>query len=140
MKEKSKEWAEKNPELVESYKKKHQEKNPPAERPSMTDYKRTHRKCEWEKGIHAGTLHVHHILPKHKYPKYVDGDYHGRVGNNFICFCGFHHFTYHYAYATKRNDKKHQNATRLLWAQVLQWADSNKISIEDLEIELDQMV
>ena len=41
---------------------------------------------------------------------------------------------------TKRNDKKHQNATRLLWSQVLQWTDSNKISIEDLEIELSQML
>ena len=106
----------------------------------MREYRRSHRECEWSDCDKNTLLHVHHILPKHKYPKYIDGDYHGRVGNNFICFCGFHHFTYHYTYATKRNDKKHQNATRLLWAQVLQWADSNKISIEDLEIELSQML
>ena len=140
IKENTKKWAEKNPELVKSYKKKHQEKNPPAALPSMTDYKRTHRKCEWVKSLHAGTIHVHHILPKHKYREYIDGDYHGRIGNNFICYCTFHHFAYHDIYSTTRNLWKHQNSTRLLWSQVLQWADSNKISIDDLKDELDRML
>ena len=138
--EQNKIWQQKNPELVKSYKKKYQEKNPPAARPSMTEYKRTHRKCEWAKSFHAGYLHVHHILPKYKYPEYVDGDYHGRIGNNFICFCTFHHYSYHYVYATKRNNKKHQNPTRLLWAQVSQWTDGKKISAEDLEIEISQIL
>ena len=129
---KSKKWAEKNPELVKSYKKIYQKKNPPAQLPSMTEYKRTHRKCEWEKPFHAGTLHCHHILSKHKYPRYMDGNYHGRIANNFICYCSFHHFVYHNAYAIRRNDKKHEKSHRLLWGQVLQWADSKKISIDDL--------
>jgi len=47
---------------------------------------------------------------------------------------------YYDAYATKRNDKKHQNATKLLWAQSLQWIDGKKISAEDLEIEISQML
>ena len=138
-KEKSKKWAEKNPELVKSYKKRYQKKNPPAQLPSMTEYKKTHRKCEWQKPLHAGTIHVHHILSQHKYPKYVDGNYHGRIANNFICFCAFHHFAYHNAYATRRNDKKHEKPKYLLWGQVLQWAYSKKISIKDLEDEVSQL-
>jgi len=140
IKEKQKKWAEKNPELVKSYKKRYQKKNPPAQLPSMTEYKKTHRKCEWQKPIHAGTLHVHHILSKHKYPEYMDGDYHGRIANNFICFCSFHHFAYHNAYATTKNDKKHEKSRRLLWGQVLQWAYSKKISIEDLQDEVERML
>jgi len=62
----------------------------------------------------------------------MDGNYHGRIANNFICYCGFHHFAYHNAYAIRRNDKKHEKSHRLLWGQVLQWADSKKISIDDL--------
>jgi hypothetical protein len=54
----------------------------------------------------------------------------------FICYCPFHHFAYHYTYSTSRNDKKHQNALALLWSDVEQWVDNNKISIEDLEIEI----
>ena len=86
------------------------------------------------------SLHVHHILSKSKYPEYVAGNYHGRTGNNFVCFCPFHHFAYHYTYATARNDKKHETALSLLWFQAEQWADKNKISIADLEIELAQML
>ena len=139
-KEKSKKWAEKNPELVKSYKKRYQKKNPPAQLPSMTEYKKTHRKCEWQKPFHAGTIHVHHILSQHKHPKYKDGNYNGRIANNFICFCSFHHFAYHNAYATTRNDKKHEKPTHLLWGQVLQWAYSKKISIEDLQDEVTRML
>ena len=84
-------------------------------------------------------LHVHHILPKHKYPEYIDGDYHGRVGNNFICFCPFHHFAYHYTFSVSRNDNRHQNALHMLWANTEKWASKNKIQVEDLEIELAQM-
>ena len=108
-------------------------KNPTAKTEEMTKYRRSHRECEWSDCDQTKSLHVHHVLPQHKYPEYVDGDYHGRIGNNFICYCPFHHFAYHNAYATKRNDKRHKNPTRLLWWQVLQWADDNKISIEDLE-------
>jgi hypothetical protein len=96
--------------------------------------------CEWSYCEQIKSLHVHHILPKHKYSEYVDGDYHGRTGNNFICFCPFHHFAYHYAYATKRNDKKHQSALSLLWARTEWWAKDNKISIEDLELEIAQII
>ena len=102
----------------------------------MTKYRGSHRKCEWFDCPEIKSLHVHHILSQHKYPEYLDGDYHGRIGNNFICFCPFHHFAYHFTYSTKRKDGKHQNALSFLWYDVKQWAVDNKISIEDLEIEL----
>jgi hypothetical protein len=105
----------------------------------MLEYRKVHRECEWSYCDQIKPLHVHHILPQHKYPEYVDGDYHGRIGNNFICFCPFHHFAYHYAYANKRNDRKHKSALTMLWFQTERWAKNNKISIEDLEIELAQM-
>ena len=138
----TKKWQKNNPELVKSYKKKYYKKNPQANTKEMTEYSRSHRECEWSNGICKSlneqnkSLHVHHILPQHKYPEYVDGDYHGRIGNNFICFCPFHHFAYHYAYATKRNNKKHESVLSLLWVRVEQWAKDNKISFGDLEIEI----
>ena len=98
----------------------------------MTKYRKSHTECEWSGGIckflskQKKLLHVHHILPKHKYPEYIDGNYHGRTGNNFICFCPFHHLAYHYAYSTKRNDEKHQSALTFLWYKTKQWADKNK--------------
>ena len=39
----------------------------------------------------------------------------------------------------KRNNKKHQSAMNILWYKVEQWANDNKIPIEDLETELAQM-
>ena len=131
-------WQKENPELIKAYKKKYREKNPTAHTKEMTKYRRSHRKCEWSSCGHH-SVYVHHILSQYKYPKYKDGNYHGRVGNNFICYCPFHHFAYHYTYSTKRNNKKHQKALSFLWYGVEQWANANKISIEDLEIELDQM-
>jgi len=112
----------------------------------MTKYRKSHTECEWSGGIckflskQKKLLHVHHILPKYKYPEYIDGNYNGRIGNNFICFCPFHHFAYHYAYSTKRKDEKHQSALTFLWYKTKQWTNNNKISIEDLEIELARMV
>ena len=138
--ESNRKWKQRNPELVKSYRRKSNERNPTAKTEDMTKYRRNQRECEWSDCDQTKSLHVHHVLPQHKYPEYVDGDYHGRIGNNFICFCSFHHFSYHHAYATKRNDKKHQNATKLLWAQSLQWIDGKKISAEDLEIEISQML
>ena len=132
-------FAKANPELVKSYKTKYYEKNPPAQTEKMSKYRRSHRECEWSDCKQIKSLHVHHILSKHKYPEYVDGNYHGLIGNNFICYCPFHHFAYHYAYSTNRNDKGHQKFLPLIWLAVEQWASDNKISIEDLEIELAQM-
>ena len=106
----------------------------------MTKYRRTHRECEWSYCEQIMPLHVHHILSVHKYPEYIDGNYHGRIKNNFICFCPFHHFAYHYTYSTKRNDKKHEQAPGLLWFRVEKWANDNKISFDVLEIELAQML
>ena len=104
----------------------------------MTKYRRSHRVCEWSY-CDSTSVQVHHILPQFKYRDYTDGNYHGRIGNNFICYCPFHHFAYHYAYSTNRNDKGHQKFLPLIWLAVEQWASDNKISIEDLEIELAQM-
>ena len=105
----------------------------------MSLYYRSHRECEWSYCEQNKSIHVHHILPQHKYPEYIDGNYHGGIGNNFICYCPFHHFAYHYAHSTKRNDRKHQGTLAMMWFQAEQWANNNKISIEDLEIELAQM-
>ena len=98
----------------------------------MTKYRRTHRECEWSGCEHIKPLHVHHILPKFKYPEYVDGSYHGRIGNNFICYCPYHHFAYHFTYSTTRNVKKHQSALSMLWFKVEEWA--NKVGHEIIEI------
>lgn len=115
-------------------------KNPRALTKEMTKYRRGHRECEWSYCEQIKSLHVHHILPRHKYPKYMDGNYHGKIGNNFICYCPFHHYAYHYVFATKRNDVKHKHALAIQWAITELWASKNKISIEDFEIELDQML
>ena len=132
-------WKIENPETWKSYMKKYYEKNPQAQTPEMAKYRRSHRECEWSYCEQTKSLHVHHILSQSKYPEYVDGDYHGQLGNNLICYCPFHHFAYHYVYSTKRNVKKRGNPVALLWARVERWVNDNKISIEDLEIELAQM-
>jgi hypothetical protein len=119
--------------------KKYYEKNPQAQTPEMAKYRRSHRECEWSYCEQTKSLHVHHILSQSKYPEYVDGDYHGQLGNNLICYCPFHHFAYHYVYSIKRNVKKRGNPVALLWVRVERWVNDNKISFEDLEIELAQM-
>ena len=91
--------------------------------------------CEWS-SCDRDSAEVNHILPQFKYRDYTDGNYHGRIGNNFICYCPFHHFAYHYTYSIKRNDEKHQTALTFLWYKAKQWAKDNKISFEDLEIEI----
>ena len=133
-------WQKKNPDLVQTYSKRSQEKNPQANTKLMTKYRRSHRECEWSYCEQIKSLHVHHILSQKKYPEYLDGNYHGQIANNFICYCPFHHFAYHYAYSTNRNDMKHQNALGLLWFRVEQWADDNKIPSEDLKTEVAQML
>ena len=94
--------------------------------------------CEWL-SCDRDSAEVHHILPQFKYPEYMDGDYHGRIGNNLICYCLFHHYAWHYAYATNRNNKKHKKLLSFMWNKVKRWANDNKIPIEDLEIELELM-
>ena len=136
--EKIREWVEKNREVVRATKRKSAKKHPRADTPIMTKYRRSHRVCEWSY-CDSTSVQVHHILPQFKYRDYIDGNYHGRIGNNFICYCPFHHFAYHFAYSTNRNDKGHQKFLPLIWLAVEQWASDNKISIEDLEIELAQM-
>ena len=128
-------WKTENPELVKSYSKKYYEKNPQADSKEMTKYRRSHKVCEWSGCIRTKSLHVHHILPKFNYPKYVDGDYHGKIGSNFICFCPLHHYAYHSLSAKK--DAKHKKSLSMLWSQVIKWADKNKIPIEDIIAELD---
>ena len=106
----------------------------------MKIYRRSHRNCEWS-GCDRSSGHVHHILPKFKYPEYLDGDYHGRVGNNLICYCVFHHYAYHYGRAKIRKEKEHKKLLAFLWSgadsSVTVWAEKNKIPIGALEIELD---
>ena len=99
----------------------------------MTEYRRSHRMCGWSGCDQSKSLHVHHILPLNKYPEYIDEKW------NFICYCPFHHFAYHYTFSVSRNDNRHRNALHMLWANTEKWALKNKISIDDLEIELDQM-
>ena len=137
--EKIREWVEKNIESVRATKRKSAKKHPRADTPVMTKYRRSHRVCEWSY-CDSTSVQVHHILPQFKYRDYIDGNYHGRIGNNFICYCPFHHFAYHFTYSTKRTAKKHQQFLPMLWVRVEQWANNNKISIEDLEIELAQML
>ena len=139
-KERDRKWQQENHEYLLGYKRKYRERHPVAHTKEMTKYRGSHRVCEWSYCDQIKPLHVHHILSQHKYPKYVDGNYHGRIANNFICFCPFHHFAYHFPYATTRNDKKHKSALGLLWFRTEKWADNNKISIEDVEIELAQMI
>mgnify|MGYP000524766711 CR=1 FL=1 len=127
-------WRANNRELIGAYAKKSRKKNPRADTEIMKIYRRSHRECEWSYCEQIKPLHVHHILPLNKYPEYMDEKW------NFICYCPFHHFAYHYVYSTKRNNKKHKVVLPRLWWNVEQWADKNKISIEDLEIELAQML
>ena len=136
----NREWQKDNPELSKTYQQNWREKNPRANTTEMTKYRNSHRECEWSYCEQIKLLHVHHILSQRKHPEHVDGNYHGRLGNNFICYCPFHHFAYHYTYSITRNDRKHQHALQMLWFRVEQWANNNKISIEDLEIELAQML
>ena len=134
-------WGKKNPELIKSYSKKYRDKNPQAHTEEATKYRRSHSKCEWS-SCNYPSAQVHHILSKHKYPEYIDGeidDGNGWIGNNFICYCTFHHFAYHDLYSTTRNAKKHGRVLHMLLFRVEQWANDNKIPIEDLEIELAQI-
>ena len=116
------------------------DKNPQSSTPIMTKYRQSHNECEWSYCEQIKPLQVHHILPRFKFPQYVDGDYHGGIENNFICYCPFHHFAYHHVYYTKRNVLNHKRAAQLVWTRVERWANNNKISFEDLEIELAQML
>ena len=127
-----------HPEAARERGRRYRKRNPVANTTVMTKYKRSHRVCEWSY-CDSTSVQVHHILPQFKYRDYIDGNYHGRIGNNFICYCPFHHFAYHCVYSTKRNNKKHKVVLPRLWWNVEQWADKNKISIEDLEIKLAQM-
>ena len=135
-------WRADNPELIRYYANKSRRKNPRADTEITKIYRRSHRDCEWS-GCDRSSGTVHHILPQFKYPAYVDGDYHGRVGNNFISYCVFHHHAYHYARATIRKEKKHNKLLSFLWSgsdtSVTGWAEENKIPISALEIELELM-
>jgi hypothetical protein len=135
-KEVHRKWRANNRETIRSYGKKSRKKNPRADTEIMKIYRRSHRNCEWS-GCDRSSGHVHHILPKFKYPEYLDGDYHGRVGNNFICYCAFHHHAYHYARATIRKEKRHKKLLSFLWKMVSDWAKENKITINALETELE---
>ena len=137
-KEANRKWRANNRELISAYAKKSRKKNPRADTEIMKIYRRSHRDCEWS-GCDRSSGTVHHILPQFKYPEYLDGDYHGRVGNNFICYCVFHHHAYHYGHATIRKEKRHNKLLSLLWKQVSDWAEENKIPIDALEIELELM-
>ena len=135
-------WRADKPELIRYYANKSRRKNPRADTEITKIYRRSHRDCEWS-GCDRSSGTVHHILPQFKYPAYVDGDYHGRVGNNFICYCVFHHHAYHYARAIIRKEKKHNKLLSFLWSgsdtSVTGWAEENKIPINALEIELELM-
>jgi len=139
-KERVTKWRRENFELVQGYRRKHNRTHPHANTDDMTKYRIIHKKCEWLDCNSITSLHVHHILPQHKYSEGVDGNYHGRIGNNFICFCPFHHFAYHFTYAKKRNNKKHESATYMLWARVERWANDSKIPIEDYVANLVEML
>ena len=99
-----------------------------------------HKECEWSYCEQNTSIHVHHILALNKYPESADGNYHGGVGNNFISYCPFHHYAYHFVHSTKRNDKTYRGTLDLLWANTEKWAEKNKIQVEDFEIELAQML
>ena len=138
-KEYLKAWRASNPDSIDGYAKKYRKKNPRASTEIMQKYRRSHRECEWSSCDRA-SAEVNHILPQFKYPEYVDGDYHGRAGNNFICYCLFHHHAYHYAYAANRNDKTHKKLLAFMWNKVKLWAEENKIPINALETELNIML
>ena len=132
--ERFKKWYEENREYSKARSRKYTEKHPRAQTEIMTEYRRSHRMCGWSGCDQSKSLHVHHILPLNKYPEYMDEKW------NFICYCPFHHFAYHYTFSENRNDNRHRNALHMLWANTEKWALKNKIAIEDLEIELDQML
>jgi len=133
-------WAEKNHEYLKSYWNIRSKKFPRSNTYKMTIYRRKHRHCEWYDCNETQIIHIHHILSKKKYPEFIDGDYHGGEMNNFISYCPLHHFAYHYAFATKRNDTKHKQSLKLLWGNLRIFADKKGIPMEDLEIELSQIV
>ena len=135
--ERFKKWYEENIEYSKARSRKYTEKHPRAQTEIMTEYRRSHRMCGWSGCDQSKSLHVHHILPKFKYPEYLDGDYHGRIGNNFICYCVFHHYAYHYGRAKIRKEKAHKKLLSFLWKHVSDWAEENKIPINALETELD---
>ena len=128
-------WRANNPETIKAYGRKYRKKNPRATTEVMQLYRRSHRKCEWS-SCDRDSAEVNHILPQFKYPEYIDGDYHGRIGNNLICYCLFHHHAWHYAHATNRNNPKHKKLLSFMWNKVKRWANDNKIPISALEIEL----
>ena len=134
-KEANKKWKKGNTELVKGYRKKYLSTHPQAQTLEMTKYKQSHRECEWSGCVRTKSLHVHHILPKFNYPKYVDGDYHGKIAGNFICFCPLHHYAYHLL-STKK-DTRHKKGLPMIWDTVVKWAHKNKIPIEDVIAELD---
>nr|AIF22304.1 hypothetical protein [uncultured marine thaumarchaeote SAT1000_09_B07]AIF22362.1 hypothetical protein [uncultured marine thaumarchaeote SAT1000_09_B08]AIF22420.1 hypothetical protein [uncultured marine thaumarchaeote SAT1000_09_C07]AIF22478.1 hypothetical protein [uncultured marine thaumarchaeote SAT1000_09_C08] len=141
IRENQRKWWKENRESMSFYRKRYRVKNPVAFTKEMTKYRRSHRVCEWSYCEQIKSLHVHHILPNFKYKKkYTDGNYRGRIGNNFICYCPFHHFAYHCTYSIKRDDENHKSALALLWSKTEKWANDNKISFVDLEIELAQML
>ena len=131
--ERFRKWYAENREYAKAKGRKYTEKHPRAQTEIMTEYRRSHRMCEWSGCDQSKSLHVHHILPLNKYPEYMDEKW------NFICYCPFHHFAYHYTFSVSRNNNRHRNALHVLWANTEKWALKNKISIDDLEIELDQM-
>jgi hypothetical protein len=133
-------WRKDNLDHIKGYKKKYHVKNPTAHSPESTAYRRSQEMCEWSYCEQDKQLNVHHILLRSKYPDYADGNYHGSKNNNFICYCPFHHFAYHYVYAKRRNDKNHHKSVSMLWSRVEKWGDDNHIDIGDLEIELAMML
>ena len=129
-----------NAEFIKSQKEKWNKKNPTSSNSEMTKYRRDHEMCEWLYCEEYDILQVHHILPTFEYPELIEGNYHGGLENNLICYCPFHHYAYHFISGIKKNSQKHRSATSLLWWRVEKWAKKNKISLEDLEIELTQMI
>jgi len=140
VKERWEKWAKANLDHIKGYRKKYHVKNPTAHSPESTAYRRSQEMCEWSYCEQDKQLNVHHILLRSKYPDYADGNYHGSKNNNFICYCPFHHFAYHYVYAKRRNDKNHHKSVSMLWSRVVKWGDDNHIDIGDLEIELAKML
>ena len=129
-----KKWYEANIEYSKARSRKYTQTHPRAQTEIMTEYRRSHRMCEWSDCGQSNSLHVHHILPLSKYPEHIDEKW------NFICYCPFHHFAYHYVFSENRNDKSIGNALIMLWDRTEKWALKNKLTIEDLEIELAQMI
>ena len=128
-----KKWYEENIEYSKARSRKYYSRHPRAQTEIMTEYRRSQKMCEWSYCGQSTSLHVHHILPLHKYPERIDEK------RNFICYCPFHHFAYHYVFSKNRNDKGHRNALHLLWANTEKWALKNNLTIEDLDIELETL-